>query len=107
MIFLAAGTFMNRLVKTSLLAFLCSGTVACSELFSIELSISNIHDVTNPGSNHNETVLSGNGVFVSPGNQILSTGSTVSVKVGAKVDSRVLKGSSVSAVVSINHFEQR
>ncbi|MFM6930484.1 MAG: hypothetical protein ACKOX6_18620 [Bdellovibrio sp.] len=99
---------MNRLVKILLIAILCSGTIACSELFSFELSISNINDVIDPGSSGpNETPLTGKGIFVSPGNQILSTGSTVSAKVGAKVDSRVLKGSSVSAVVSINHFDQR
>lgn len=98
---------MNRLVKILSIVIFGSGTVGCSELFKFDLTISNINNITQPGDIPAQTALSGTGVFVSPGNQILSTGSTVSAKVGAKVDSRVLKGSSVSAVVSINHFDQR
>lgn len=84
---------------------------ACSNPLGAGKGGSEINEGYEPGTSDTPTpvVTSNNdgGFYVSPGNQILSAGSSTSAKMGVKVNSRILKGSNLSMTISINRFEPR
>lgn len=82
---------------------------ACSNPLGEGKDGSEIKDGYEPGAAETPTPVPQNigGFYISPGNQLLSAGSTTSAKVGVKVNTRLLKGASVSSTISINRFESR
>ena len=85
------------------------GLTACSNPLGSGKDGSEINDGYKPGAQDPVTPVPQNigGFYISPGNQLLSAGTTTSAKVGVKVNTRILKGSSTSMAVSINRFESR